>query len=265
MMPYWIHQEITGPSRMEVFRYEPEIEVGPEFPKNVFSSILKFGRAQTDVPGTKTEFVEEMLALAPKSVLIGKPGKRGVPDFFEIRQGYVISHRLVEKLEQLEPGAHRFFPLQIKRQDTGENMGEHFLLYLDQKPDIIDHDRTLYGQSSPATGVEAGERVNFRFTQVGYRERPDERWDSPLINFRQGGAESCHLWRGTVGDAKWHRVDRTPGGTTYYSDPLCSQLFVSDELQSLFRAGKLFGWNAQKVLEKPPSWFFEQLEKGVVF
>ncbi len=264
-MVYWIHQEFTGASNMPVIGFEPEIEIGPEFPKNVFCSLLSYGRALTDAPGMQTEFVEEMKALLPTSILVGKPGKRGVPDFFEATYGYVVSRRLVEKLEQLEPSAHRFFPIQVKRHDTGEILGEHFLLYLVQNPDIIDHERTLYGELAPATGAKAGKQVSFRFKQIRFRDRPDEQWDSPLINFKSSGLEGLHLWRGTVGDAKWHHVDRAPSGTANYSDPLCKELFVSDELQTIFAAEKFFGWDARYVLQDPPSWFFEQFKKRAVF
>lgn len=264
-MAYWIHNSMRGRHGIPAYGFEPEIERGPEFPKNVFCSILSFGRARFDVPGTKTEFVEEMRALLPAAVLVEDPYTKGVPDFFAAPRGYVFSRVLMEKLQELEPGVHRFFPIRVKLRRTGEDMGEHFLLYLDSKPDIIDHDRTLYGQRAPATGAEAGQRVGFGFKQVRFRSRPNEDWDSPLINFKPGGTDGRHFWRGTVGDVKWHRVDHFPSGATDYSDPLDTNLFASDELQEFYETEKLSGWDAQQIIEKSPSWYFEQREKGVVF
>ncbi|MDX8355505.1 imm11 family protein [Cognatiyoonia sp. IB215182] len=244
---------------------EPAVEPTPWL-----SAMLTKGRSNFDKPGEQMPLTEELRAQLPHTVRVEKPPEQGVPDIFEcLWVGNIVSERLKAKLEELEPGAHEFFPVTVKRDDDSETFGTWYILYLHQKPDIIDHDRTLYageiGQDI-GPGAERGLACNFGFKYVVNPKTADRDVGGPLINFKPGGLAGRHLWRGTVGNPQYFEsspAGRYPGHMSY-TDHLGRKLFVSDELAQFFEDESITGWKLVKVIEEPVSWFFEQKEKGAV-
>lgn len=244
---------------------EPAVERTPWL-----SAMLTKGRSLFDKPGDQMPLTKEMRAQLPHSIKVGEPPKQGVPDIFEcLDVGHIVSERLKVKLEELEPGAHEFFPVNVKRDDDSEVFGTSYILYLHQKPDIIDHDRTLYtgalGQDI-GPGAERGQKCNFCFKNFANPKKVHRDVGRPLINFKPGGLVGRHLWRGTVGNPRF--FESSPAGCypghTSYTDPLGRRIFVSDELAEFFGDESITGWKLVKIIEEPTSWFFDQKGKGAM-
>lgn len=122
----------------------------------------------------------------------------------------------------------------------------------------------MYGGNGTATGGDAAANVNFNLPRV--KTDPKTVAGPCLINFKPGGYEGRHLWRGTVSEEKWHqihKVDRFPGGKGYI-DPLERVLFFSDEFGEFFNKEKLTGLHLKKILEKPISWYHDSKSKGLI-
>jgi len=261
-MPY-THDSMARHNKkdfIKVVGFESPPEKGPGI-----ASLLIFGRERFDRPGERTEMTDAMRAQVPRVLHVEQPQtKDGVPDFFDCGLGYLVSERFKTKLQHLEPDAHEFFPVKVVRDDTKESLGTHYLLYLFQKPDIIDHDNTVYGAKGSAIGGDEAAKVNFNFTRV--RTDSNSVTGAFLINFKPGGYEGRHLWRGTVGKKSWHvvrDVERFPGGKSY-SDPLERVLFFSDAFGAFFISEKMTGLHLEKILEKPISWYHESKANGLV-
>ena len=242
---------------------EPVVEPTPWL-----SAMLTLGRSDFDKPGEQMPLTEEMRAQLPHTVRVGKPPKQGVPDIFECSGlGYFVSERLKTKLEELEPGAHEFFPVTVKRDDDSETFGVWYIIYLHQKPDIIDHDQTLYAGEigrDIGPGAERGMACNFGFKNVIDSKTAHREVGRPLVNFKPGGLTGRHLWRGTVGSPQYFEsspAGRYPGHTVY-EDHLGRKIFVSDELAQFFEDESITGWKLVKVIEEPVSGSLSKKRRG---
>lgn len=92
------------------------------------ASLLTYGRELFDRPGERSEMTDEMRTKVPKVLRVKRPlTKDGVPDFFDSGLGYVVSECFKTKLEELEPDAHEFFPIDVVQDDTDEVLGKHYI------------------------------------------------------------------------------------------------------------------------------------------
>ncbi len=108
---------------------------------------LRHGYNLFEPPAKKHELSDELIAQIPK-VVTYPITKRGMPDICGTHGGeLVFSQRVKDKLEELEPGAHDFFPVTVEHPKTHEQLEGHYLAYVWQKPDIIDRSNTLYAGS----------------------------------------------------------------------------------------------------------------------
>ncbi|MCP4079957.1 MAG: hypothetical protein GY743_06900 [Planctomycetaceae bacterium] len=63
---------------------------------------------------------------AARDVVIGKKWKV-LPDFFSINGEFGVSQAFKDLLEEMEPGVHQFFPLEIRRKDGGSVEGNYYV------------------------------------------------------------------------------------------------------------------------------------------
>ncbi len=238
--------DMGGRHTIRCFGFDPEIKPTPGL-----SSMLSYGHAIFDEPGHISPMTDELRAQVPKIVRVGKPHRMGVPDIIVTGRGFVFSRRMRDKIEELEPDVHKFFPMRALRDDDSADYGEFYLIHLTQRPDIIDHERTPYGAKRKELGAKAGSEVGFAFhwepTRTGGK-------GNPIISFKPGGYLGLHLWRGTVGAPEFYKARLMTGGPhagrTLYSDPLDDTYFVSDELADYVKTEKIRGWGTTKILEK---------------
>ncbi|MCP4079959.1 MAG: hypothetical protein GY743_06910, partial [Planctomycetaceae bacterium] len=65
---------------------------------------------------------------APREIEIdGKWKWKTLPDYFSIREDLGVSQAFKDILEEQEPGAHQFFPLDVRRKDGGPVEGQYYL------------------------------------------------------------------------------------------------------------------------------------------
>jgi len=265
-MPYELRSKYTKRHSIPVIGTEPEIEPTPWL-----ASLLRTGRIATDKPDMHTGLTDEMRAQLPSILRVKKRGG-SIPD---ILHGLFISPRMKEKLEELEPGRHGFFPIQVKSDNDKKDFGQYFQLHLHHKPDVIDFEHTLFyrpdPEGGPQYGLDGASDSSDYTPKTVYWNGPRPRGkEGPLIAFKPGALDGLHLWRGTVGPY----VDRwvvVPAGKsikypelTFFRDPLSRKIYCSDEFANFLKTEKILGWEAIKILEKPPGWFFEARDKGWV-
>ena len=137
-----------------------------------------------------------------------------------------------------------------------------------QRPDIIDHDRTIYGNGAKfGTGGEMASTVNFSFRKLRDKKlRPTEE-GTPLINFKEPGYEGRHLWRGTAGP-EWVRqkivtAEGPKKGVLIHIETLTMAYFCSDEFAEWYLSEGIRGNKLMKVIEKPVEWYYDQRDKGL--
>lgn len=269
-MPYQLSPKLTKRDSVPVIGHEPEIEPSPWL-----SYLLSNGKFSTDKPGSRSELTDEIRAQLPHTLRI-RQRAGSVPDILHMGSAEpIVSPRVKEKLEQLEPGRHNFFPIQVKSDNDKKDFGQHFMLHVHHMPDVIDFEHTLFYRPEPQGGPQysmagASDSSDYQPTTVYWNgPRPRGKY-GPLIAFKPGALDGVHLWRGTVGpyEERWEIVP--PGKSikypqlTFYNDPLSSKIYCSDEFIEFLKTEKIRGWEATKILEKPPGWFFEAREKGWV-
>ncbi len=253
-MPYLISDFSTVPGTQipRIVSIEPELPIGPDL-----QMMLTDGRMYWENYGEHTPIDPEMQKRLPKEVRIEKPRGRmtAPPDMFDLGRYFVVSPKMKAKLEELEPGRHDFFAVNFSRDNGKEDYGDYYILYLHQRPDVIDLDNTLFNLRNPETGGKAAQKAgNLIPLPV-----PGRVHGNFLVMFKPGALEGLHLWRGTVGP-DWQIVrdaPKSPNGKIY-KDALARHVFVSDELAAFMKAEKITGVRPRKIVEKTPSWYFEQ-------
>lgn len=259
-MPYLLTRPDALVNILDVFGWEPEIPPSPWL-----ASMLAIGRASTDPPGIGRALTPEQQAQLPTVVRAAKPRSKGIPDVLHVHAP-VISRRLRTIIEELEPGRHDFYPIRIECNGSRKEIGEYFILHLRQFPDVIDFENTLFVSPEGASGehrygLEAAKPTHFHMAKIVWKKRVPTEHDGHLIAFKPGALDGLHLWRGTVGlyEDRWEVARGTPKypELTMYHDPLEDLVFASDELVSRMKQEKIFGWDARKIIEKPPGWYYE--------
>jgi len=129
-MPYEIRpntDDDCGVSR----NFDPEIDTDLRL-------ALTFGR----VRGPNRESIEplrsEDLAAMPRTLLVGKRRRGGIPHIHGWYTGpWIVSERVRELIEGLEPGVHEFVPLEVKSVDRKTRHGTYYVILLTQALDAI--------------------------------------------------------------------------------------------------------------------------------
>ncbi len=215
-------------------------------------------------PTEKHELTLEQQQQIPKKVLFNYP-KKGMWDISGTGAGTLLfSQRVKDKLEELEPGAHDYFPVTLEHPKTGEQVTGHYLTYVWQRPDIIDHGKCLISGPKIETGLEWAKSRGFRphrFFETGISDI--NKAFRYLINFKAPGYKGHHLWRGTVGT---ENVPEQYDGKTserLYPDNLAGMIFVSDEFADWMTKEKITGTRPIPILEESVDWYKMQKEKGI--
>lgn len=65
----------------------------------------------------------------PRQVEIGKKKKK-LLDYFSIRGDLGVSQAFKDLLEEMEPGVHQFFPLEVRRKDGEPVEGQYYLFVI---------------------------------------------------------------------------------------------------------------------------------------
>lgn len=261
-MPYLLSLPTSMPANQQcaVKGFEPLMEPKAGSPE----ILLMTGYHTLDKPEKAGQLTDEMRSNMPHTVFLDRVPREGVPDIGNLVFCPMFSERVKNKLEELEPGVHEFFPVNAKHIKSGKEYGIYYLAFINQRPDIIDHDRTIYS-SEKKTGGEYASTRRFGFSEIK-EKKPGVIYGSPLINFKEPGYKGRHLWRGTAGK-EWMlsstvEVEGPHFGKTLYREPMLTKFFCSDEFGDWIKSEKIRGSKPIKIIEKPPEWYYEEREKG---
>jgi len=165
----------------------------------------------------------DILAQVPRKLRIGPPlrGEGGVPDIISWSIGpFVLSPRVQQMLEELEPGVHKYIPLEFISEQAIEGQTAHGIFYLLHSVPVVDAiniDKTHFARGYGRAGYEAG-----KDGVGGISSNPD----NACVVFADR-IQGHHLWR----------LPRFPGDRKY----MCSKV-----LWSRIKAAGCRGWAARK-------------------
>ncbi|MEM7743736.1 MAG: DUF1629 domain-containing protein [Pseudomonadota bacterium] len=234
--------------------------------------MIRSGYSAFDVPGEhKTLMSPDMIAELPKTIWMDEVPKTGVRDFHPVDSGFIVSQRVRDKLEELEPGAHGFYPVTLRHDRKKTELGTWYWHHLHQRPDILDLENTLFknwvikdgrGRMEPYVGLDDNSFMKGepRLWEIN----PTRKGSDRLINFKH--PPDGHLWRGSVGtDMRWITT-RTSGPEwgcrTTYTDRLANELFCSDLFAAWMESEGVTGLRPRKIIEKPARSYVETQWKG---
>ena len=173
---------------------------------------------------------DQLLPLkAGQSVITGTLVNGRVPDVMGLYEGpFVIAPALREFLNRIEPGVHRFFPVNVRtpRPVNGQqNHGTHWLLFPPIRIDCLDFDQTTFlndirGKHWPRTrhsGDPWGAGFPSSMTSLGDPTR--------RFSIKASLVAGRHLWRVATGIS-----------------PAYSQYACSPDLWEFFAGNKMIGW-----------------------
>ena len=146
----------------------------------------------------------DLLALTPNPLIIVPPKVGPLPEVFGDKLGvFIVSQRVREAIESLEPSVHTFIPVNLMSQKDNQPLGQAFILYIGTSIDAIDREKTLF---LGGAGLE-----DFAKDNTPRRH---------AIAIQSGLVEGKHLWRGGRGEVRKE------------CDPFAWHRFCSDELKS---------------------------------
>jgi hypothetical protein len=148
-------------------------------------------------------------ASIPAKLRVGRPKKGGIPHILGWSMGpWIVSPRVRDILEELEPGVQKFCPIELVGKDGGRNLASYFLILPPPQLEAI---------VSPE--INAALRARDIMTM-------DTLDPHGLCVLDSGVIGGHHFWRG-----------ERPVHLTY---------FCSDELRDRLKAEKLDGWDMQR-------------------
>jgi len=123
---------------------DPACAVSQEFDPEINTDLklaLTFGTS----PGPNREFTEPLrsedlaaIAAMPRTLLVGKRRRGGIPHIHGWYTGpWIVSERVCELIEGLEPGVHEFVPIEVKSVDRKTRHGTYYVILLTQTLDAI--------------------------------------------------------------------------------------------------------------------------------
>ena len=194
-MPYYINEPVTKNAVATDLDFEPEID-------SVVESRFAMGKQLTD----------DEIAQIPRKISIGRVPSIGIPDIWGWMNGpYLVSPKLRDKIEELEPGVHGFIPIHVVgKNENKTDYGTFYLLHLTQAIDAIVPEETNFREG---IGLEAAKASVFKLNA----------WRGPYV-LDHTIIAGHHLWRGAGPGKRW-------------ADHYCS-----DELGEFIKENKLRGW-----------------------
>lgn len=162
------------------------------------------------------QLTENQKAAIPRSLKVEKPRRKFFPDILGWNVGpWIVSQRVRDKIEELEPHIHDFIPLHVKQEDDKKDYGTYYLVILTQHVDAVIFEETKF---LGGIGLDAAKASRFMLDQYG------------PCTLRAEAVAGRHLWRG-AGD-------------------MHLRYFCSDELGNFILQEKLRGWKLRKCIVK---------------
>ncbi len=192
-MPYVIETPSDGSTLSKDFDPEPEEEI------ELIRLVTR-----------PTKLRSEEIAKIPRTLIVGKPRKGKFPDILGWTLGpWIVSPRLREIIETLEPGVHDFVPIHVRGDDGTSDHGMYHLILLTQALAAVIHEETKF---SAGIGLEAAKKCRYA---ISTGSGPCA-LDADII-------EGHHLWRGAI--------------------PMQKSYFCSDELRDHIEVEGMRGWS----------------------
>jgi hypothetical protein len=206
-MPYIIGASVTGGVSKD---FEPEID-----------------RRLMAVVAISKPTLEERDAI-PRTLRIGRPKGKELSAIFGWMSGpFIVSSRLRDILEELEPGRHDFLPIAVNTEREFQGTTDHGTYYLILSPPRLD-----------AVIVEETDFAK------GYGREGFEKSGGTISHLKEHACvlnseviEGHHFWQ--LPEDFGARPENPFSGRTAY--------FCSDELWRRIRAEKMKGWDIEKV------------------
>ncbi|MBY8976630.1 hypothetical protein KHP62_12475 [Rhodobacteraceae bacterium NNCM2] len=134
------------------------------------------------------ELTEAEIAALPRRVEISMHGDMPVaPDFINAAGPAIVSARVAGKVRALEPGRHRFVPVEVVWAATGASCGDYSFMLVTEAVDHFDYDRTAWlTKVNGGFGMAAAIDSHYRLA-IGY--------NAPCV-LRREAIEGRHIWRG---------------------------------------------------------------------
>ena len=228
--------------------------------------ILSYGNDRYDPPGQVTRLDDRMRSEVTTRIAFGKLSKGGYMDMGPFEGTILVSQRVKDKLEELEPGLHEFLPIEVVKDKKGEPIGTYYLCVIYERPAIIDHDRTIYhhGGVGLGSGAEFGKSLHFDLFRPQMKNKSIDGVGSCgriFMDFIPGGPEGRHLWRGSVGAPDLYETGFYKSKT--YTDRLAKYLFVSDTFADFMRDEKITGMSPTPIMKGSYDFYCELRAKGM--
>ena len=163
------------------------------------------------------ELTPEQKARIPRILRVRPAQAEHIPDILATGEigPWIVSQRLRDKIEELEPDIHEFIPVSVRRDDDSRDHGIYHLILLTQSVDAVVAERTKfqegYGKEAAALSGDLLDSAD------------------PDITLKETATAGHHLWR---------------AGVLY--EPMWMHYFCSDELARFVMENKLTGWRLTK-------------------
>ena len=73
----------------------------------------------------------ELLALTPDPIIVSLPDVGSLPEVFNHKLNvFIVSQRVKDTIEHLEPSVHTFIPVNLVSQKDRQPLGQAFILYI---------------------------------------------------------------------------------------------------------------------------------------
>ena len=193
-MPYQIGIPMDGSAVSQAF--EPKLKLDDR---------LDLLRLLTRPTKLQAEEIESI----PRTLIVGEPDDGPFPDILGWNLGpWIVSPRLHEIIETLEPSVHDFVPIHVVSENGSSDHGNYYIILLDHTLDAVNYEMThfLFG-----TGFDAARSSNYMILP---------------------GPNNCVLNADAIrGDHLW----RAPS-------PMHYCYFCSDELYDRIKGEGMRGW-----------------------
>lgn len=206
-LPWLVHSSVTGTVAHD---YEPDITSIHMAHSNI--ELFRIGAAIG-----KRKLTTSELPQVPKYLTVGRNSKGDVPAILGWSTGpFIVSERVRDILEELEPGAQQFHPIAVKAKDGKPIKGHatlpYFILMLPPVLECLDHERTISGGRRGLDAVRG-------LLSLGTRKED-------VITLRSDVVAGHHFWR--------------------QSKEKGYEFFGSEELRLRLKDEKLRGWDFVK-------------------
>ncbi|WP_330208325.1 imm11 family protein [Pseudomonas sp. Z13] len=172
------------------------------------------------------QLTRELRAAIPRVLRVTELEGGGVPQIIGWNIGpFLICQRLRDILEELEPGRHDFFPLEVRsfKQDADEKTyGTYYLIIGLVGLDAVVVEKTTFTKGAGREGYERSARFDHDKSAVCTL-------DARII-------EGHHFWK----------LPRSFGQTVNHPDRLVTGYFCSDRLWSRIEEEHMTGWDIIK-------------------